>query len=293
MQSTDDNINHNIMSRVFTSINKQRLSLLLAAAAILLTTAAILISGCTDNGAGTLTIQEQGEPETAPTDESAVDSEGITNADLPADVGNRKRYAANKPGTAGDISFNLDGPWDFSDGPDSLTLTLALILKMTAPGEGQFPEATMAAKSSWEPRTGEIEYSFQEITDEAWLSYGHTGRNESMSTYSTPSRLLVFPATVDRSWVDVYERSENNEVAEIIAENEVIAFNRLTVPEGTFSAYLLQRKIPTVTNKSSSLTWNYLWIVPGIGMAAEVVSLPDERQEVFDNAYSFYRLKEY
>lgn len=293
MQSADDNINHIIMSRVFTSINKQRLAHLPAVAVILITLAAIMFSGCSGREAGPITVQEQGEQDTAPADEPDADSEIISSADLPADVGNRKEYAANKPGTAVDVSFDLDGPWDFSDGTDSMTLTLALISKETAPGEEQFPEATIAARSSWEPRTGEIEYSFQEINDQAWLSYGHSGRYEIMTTYSSPSRLLVFPASVGKSWVDVYERPENGEVAEIVAENKVIAYSTLTVPAGSFSTHLLQRKITTVTGRSSSVTWNYLWIVPGIGMAAEVVSMPDERLEVFKKAHSFYRLKEY
>lgn len=281
------------MSRFYTFIYKHSLAPLPAVAVILLALAAILLSGCGNREAGLVTVQEQGAQETATADESDADSEAITSDDLPADVGNRKEYAANKPGTTADVSFDLDGPWDFSDGPDSLTLTLALISKDTAPGEEQFSEATIAARSSWEPRTGEIEYSFQEINNQAWLSYGHSGRNESMATYSSPSRILVFPASVGKSWVDVYERPENGEVAEIVAENEVVAYGRLTVPAGSFSAYLLQRKITTVTGRSSSATWNYLWIVPGVGMAAEVVSMPDERLEVFKKAYSFYRLKEY
>lgn len=255
--------------------------------------AAALAGGCGDKPDEPITFQGEGEQEVSAADESTADEDGVTAVDLPTKIGSRLVYAANKPGTGVDVSFDLDGPWDFTDGPDSLKLTIAQISKETAPGENRFPDATIAARSSWEPRTDQVEYSFQEVNDQAWLSYGHSGRGESMVAYSSPSRILIFPASVGRSWVDVYDQTENGKVAEIVAENSIVAYNKITVPAGAFPAYLLQRKITSVTDGSTSVTWDYLWIVPGIGMAAEMVSMPGERLEAFRKAYSYYRLKEY
>ena len=80
---------------------------------------------------------------------------------------------------------------------------------------------------------------------------------------------------------------------EITAENTLLAKNKLTLPVGTFNAWLLQTRVTAKTRGTTTTTLDYTWFVPGIGRAAEIISMPNEHREVFNTAKAFYRLKSY
>lgn len=221
---------------------------------------------------------------------SVVAEDVITADELPTGAGTRLQYVANVPGVPAEVSFSLNGPWNFNSGPAASMFTIAIADKATAAAQDQFPDATIAALSAFTPDTGLAEYNFQSKDESAWLSYGRYRSDGSLRTYSTSVRALIFPAAVGSSWKETYSQTEAGITTDIIAENVIVSKNRLTVPAGTYEALLLQTRVTASSAGQSVATWDYIWFVPGIGRAAEIISLPGEQNEVFDKASALYRL---
>lgn len=261
---------------------------------ILLAGAAALGTGCGEEKPETPLVPAGEQAETTDAADSAAAIEALGPGDLPTEIGNRRVYAANEAGTGATVSFSTEGPWDFSTGPDAATLTITIISKETAPRQDRFPDATIAARHTWTPQPSRTEYSFQDLDQAAWMAFGRSGReDEQLVVFPSPSRVLVFPATVGKSWTDNFSQYSEGRTIEVVAENTIVAFNSLTVPAGTFNAFLLQTKITTREGENTATAWDYMWLVPGIGRAAEIVSRPGETDEVFSTAYAFYRLRDY
>ncbi|HDY69623.1 MAG TPA: hypothetical protein ENH54_01650 [Actinobacteria bacterium] len=224
---------------------------------------------------------------------AAVGSGAVLNAaSLPFEVGAKLVFAANSTGSPARVDFDLEGPWDLTRGPSALTLTMAPVDKSDAPHADRFPDATMVVRSSWKPALVEDKYIFQDLDAESWLSYGNAGADR-LVVFSQPSHALIFPAAVGDRWVDIYQQTEDGRVTDIRAENRIVAYNTLEVPAGRFDAFLLQTRVTATSDNDSVSTWDYVWLVPGIGRAAEIVSLPGEKDEVFGKAFSVYRLQDY
>ncbi len=219
-----------------------------------------------------------------------VEAETLTAGDLALDEGSISIFYSNSTRSDVQVSFDLEGPWDFTEGPDAFTLTMENVNAADAPFAEDFPDAAVAVYSSWTPALIEPMYSFQNVDSGAWRAFGDASETRIVS-FSGPSRVLLFPARVGDEWTDTYTRTEDDEETEIVAENRIVSYNRLEVPAGEYDAFLLQTRITATSNRKSVTTWDYTWIVPGIGRAAEIVSMPDEEDEVFDRAYSFYRLE--
>ncbi|MBK5226343.1 MAG: hypothetical protein JJD96_07255 [Thermoleophilia bacterium] len=217
-----------------------------------------------------------------------------TAADLPIDTNLQLEFETNRPGTTTPVSFNLEGPWKFTNGPREATLTLAMSEKAMAPESKQFPEASVVAASSWDRGASGDEYIFQSKDDSTLYSYGRSFPDGRVTVYSAPSRALIFPIAPGDSWVDSYTEEGSGKPVEITAENTLLAKNRLTLPAGTFNAWLLQTRVTAKTGgTTTTTTLDYTWFVPGIGRAAEIISMPNEHREVFSTARAFYRLKSY
>lgn len=216
----------------------------------------------------------------------------LTAADLPLDPGMEYTFNANSPGSPTDVGFDLIGPWDFADGPEQLILTMRTLESDNAPAAQYFSDATVAIYSTWSRGQIQPSYSFQSLDSDSWLAYGSSG-DSGVALYESPSRALIFPASVGDSWVDKYQQEESGRSVNITAENRIVAFNTLTVPAGTFDAYLLQIKVTNYGGSKPVVTWDYVWLSPGIGRTAEIISLPAEENDVFDRAYAFYRLEQY
>lgn len=254
---------------------------------------AVFITGCGGQPSGPPGNGQDAGISTAVEEGEAATKDTLVSEDLPAAIGTRLEFAANDAGTPVKVSFDLEGPWDFTFGPDSSTLTITVIAKETAPLEDRFPEATIAARSSWTPSPSQVEYNFQDIDESSWKAFGRSGQGDRLVIYSSPSRALMFPAAVGQRWSDTYIQSDDNKSVEITADNLIVSLNTLTVPAGTFEAYLLQTRITATEDGAATTAWDYIWLVPGIGRAAEIISRPGEAREVFDSAYAFYRLKNY
>ena len=224
---------------------------------------------------------------------AAVGTGAVLNAsDLPYEIGAKLVFAANSTRSPAKVDFDLEGPWDLTKGPDTLTLTMVPVDKPEAPYADQFPDATVVVRSSWEPALVEDKYIFEDLGSETWLSFGNSGADR-LVVFSRPSHALIFPAAVGDQWVDNYQQTEDGRVTDIRAENRIVAYNSLEVPAGRFDAFLLQTRVTATSSNDSISTWDYVWLVPGVGRAAEIVSLPGEKDEVFGKAYSVYRLQAY
>lgn len=206
--------------------------------------------------------------------------------------GSRLEFEANVPGTPAPVSFNLEGPWDFSSGPAGTTLTVDFTTTGSAAAASYFPGAGIVAHYSWASSSARDEYNFESLDNLSWKSYGVIGRGR-LVRLSHPAEALIFPAKVGSNWVDSFTRNDNGLEEQIVEVNRVVAYNTLTVPAGTFKAFLLKTQVTSTTAGSSTTTFDYIWLAPGVGRAAEIISQPDEKNEVFDQAYAFYRLRSY
>lgn len=278
-------------------------------AALLMLVAALMLAASWGCGEETVTVEEivveedgadgtltpagedaDGNTVDIPDADLSADGDALLPEHLPTATGTQLEYLANEPGDSTPVSFNLNGPWNFTSGASDNTLRISLISKATAPSQDQFPEATTVARSSWDPPPGLVEYSFQNVNGNAWLAYGRFGPDDRLRTFSAPVRVLVFPGEIGSTWTEIYTETEGDRVIDIQADNLIVSRNRLTVPAGTFDAFLLQTLVTVTEDGVSIRTWDYIWIVPGIGRAAEIISLPDEDDDQFENASAFYRL---
>jgi hypothetical protein len=267
--------------------NKQRQKALPAFFLFLL----LVLAGC-NNDQSYLPQVEQGQTTTIEAGASTQSQPVLTAADLPFSTGTKLVFWANEPGVPAKVDFNLEGPWDFSTGPTFSTLQISFIPKDTAPNYNFFPEADIAARLSWEPPPSGDEYIFQSLDAASWRSYGKSD-SQGATIYSMPSQALLFPAGVGKNWVSAYTRNQHGSNLEVLESCQIVSFNKLTVPAGTFDAFLIQVRVAAKSGENSTINWDYIWIVPGLGRAAEIVSQAGEEDPLFNTAYAVYRLKSF
>ncbi|MBI5870623.1 MAG: hypothetical protein HZB44_06685 [Actinobacteria bacterium] len=226
-------------------------------------------------------------------DSGAVgDADVFTAADLPLGAGSELVFVANTPGTDTQVIFDLEGPWDFTFGAKQATLTVSMQPAESGYSSASYPEAQIAARSSWSPSPDRVEYNFQSLDSNYWSAYGRSDEEGRVVTFTSPSRAMMFPMAVGDSWIDSYSESADGHMTDITAEITVLAKNQLTVPAGSFEAFLVQTKVTAKPrSRQATSTLDYTWFVPGIGRVAEIISLPDEKNEVFGAASAFYRLE--
>lgn len=277
---------------------------LFIALALVLPVAIVSGFGCGDSGDYSAAPAEEFSLE-AGADISATDQEAgaagsgavgdtdvFTAADLPLGAGSELVFVANTPGTETQVIFDLEGPWDFTFGARQATLTVSMQPAESGFSSASYPEAQVAARSSWSPSPDLVEYNFQSLDSNYWTAYGRSDVEGRVVTFTSPSRAMMFPMAVGDFWIDSYSEVVDGRSTDITAENTVLAKNQLTVPAGSFDAFLLQTKVTAKPRgRQATSTIDYTWFVPGIGRAAEIISLPDEKNEVFGAASAFYRLE--
>jgi len=370
-----------------------KFNLLIMAILALLLPAALLLGGC----GGSAEAPPPPEEEVIVEQAAAPIEADFAAEDLPTDPGSEFIYMANVPGAATSVSFDLDGPWNFTSGPTDFKLTIALESPQDAAKAGgfqtdTFPDANLVAAVSWASNgrvgtsatasaaatnysqpaddeeaapggglniyssngriTGQIpydtgegassgnpnsngalsgargsaslgsttasgaaasqygtsqdnasqgqyvvsgkEYNFQNKDDAGWRSFGRMGPLERLRSYSDGVNVLKFPMGVGSTWTENYTETEGGRVLDVTAENTVLAMGRVRVPAGAFNnGYLLQNKVTVTSGGVSTVTWDYIWFVPGVGRVAEIISQPGEKKDVFRSAKSFFRLQEY
>lgn len=239
-------------------------------------------------------VSVSGPGDEATVTDAVLGEDVFSAADLPLEEGRKLEFAANKPGVSTQVIFNLEGPWKFTSGAEEATLTVSMEPKVNGFSYESFPDAQVVAVSSWSPAPDLVEYNFQSKDDDGWTAYGRSDEDGRVVSYANTSRAMSFSMAVGDSWVDSYTELENGRSIDVTTESTVLAKNRLTVPAGSYDAFLLQSKVTAKPRgRQETTTLDYTWFVPGIGRAAEIISLPDERREIFSTASAFYRLTSY
>jgi hypothetical protein len=194
------------------------------------------------------------------------------------------------------VSFTLEGPWDFTQGPIDETLIETTTMANTNPNYADYQGATYAISRGLSNGTVT---QFESKNETAVYDYGHTaditvfGRNVYIYTYNAPNLMVHFPIKVGKTWRCDYELFENGKsVGTMQKEKTVVSKNTIHVPAGTYEdAYLVQVKGINSTTGTPFTYIAYIWYVPYIGEVASIESLNNEKNEVFAQASSFKRLK--
>ncbi|MHB1464869.1 MAG: hypothetical protein ACYCXU_07125 [Thermoleophilia bacterium] len=274
-----------------TSKNQKRVKRALRTGGYVLALALALLaaSGCgSDSGS-----QPAASTATVAAGAALSSQPSLSASDLSLDAGQTSVFLANASGVPAKVNFTLEGPWDLSDGPADAALTISMVSKNSAPGSEHFPDATVAARLSWNPARGPDEFNFETLGNDAWQSFGKSG-GQGLVLYSLPADALEFPATVGSNWSSVYSRTGTGASVGVIESSKIVGYGKLTVPAGTFDAFLLQTRVAVDSGApASTVTWDYIWFVPGVGRAAEIISQGDEQNPLFTSAYAVYRLKSY
>jgi hypothetical protein len=98
---------------------------------------------------------------------------------------------------------------------------------------------------------------------------------------------------VGDSWQDNYTEADNDTRLDVSTTNTVLSFSEITLPAGTYDAFLVQSLVVADSADGTATTTVYTWFTPDIGRVAEIVSMTDETEEVFDTAAAFYRLNDF
>ncbi|MFA5809568.1 MAG: hypothetical protein WC935_04410, partial [Thermoleophilia bacterium] len=135
-------------------MGRKKIYLMFIAASLALS---MLIWGCGESKHSA----DQGEDTTITVAATSMPADSLTAADLPLDIGSRLVFASNTPGKPVDVSFTLEGPWNFSSGPNTMTLNMTMVAPEAAYSAEEFPDANVAVLSSWSPGAEGLEYNFQ------------------------------------------------------------------------------------------------------------------------------------
>lgn len=194
------------------------------------------------------------------------------------------------------VSFNLEGPWDFSQGPTDETLIVTTKNASNDPNHADFPGATYVTYKGWQYGTDSRFYSKDTniVQEHGWVEdVTYLGRNIYIYKYDVPNFLVCFPIKVGQVWENNFSIIRDGKpIATTSRKKTVISKNRLVVPAGTYDdAYLVQVKGSQTFEGVNKTFCNYIWYIPYIGMVVYIGSLDNEPNEVYVQAQLFERLK--
>ncbi len=223
----------------------------------------------------------------------------LTSKDIPLGVGTSYESYANISEGPINVSFNNDGPWDFSKGPKEGVVKSKLIKKEKAPEYKRFPRAQVVEQVLPSDFTrGFSIYNFIDSTDEKLVSYGQNWSPKEtygkVLLFEEPERLLKFPLKVGDSWTDKLKIQGEGKVSQVV-EKEVVSRGQVVVPAGTFHNCFMVRIKRTVKADVGGDSWTimYMWWAPDIGPVAVINSQVGEKSNIFKQADYFSRLKKY
>lgn len=220
----------------------------------------------------------------------AAVQDSLTSEDLPVSTGTTLTYLANEPGSETSVRFDLEGPWDLASGSGAATLTTEYIDPGVGPLDGELPEAGLVVRYSWSNGSSPDEYLYQSLDADAWRVHGRADASGLRLELNGASRALLLPLAVGDGWTDSYTSVEDGRESAVTTENTVLSFNEVTVPAGTYDAFLLQTRVTERRTSETVTAIVYTWFAPGVGRVAEIVSLPGEDDDLFSSAAAFYRL---
>jgi len=228
----------------------------------------------------------------------------FTTKDYPMDPGTQLVYYSEKETQGTEkpapfpVSFNLQGPWDFSQGPTEGQIVYDYIGPKDSPDAADFPEANAARKNSGP--TSATTY-FYKRDPSSILIFGSSTKTllsalSAIEKYSPPEITYKMPFKVGDTWSSSSELSYSGLLSGKGREDfttKAISKNSVKVPQGQYDiSYLIQEKYHSV-DPDGAETNNiyYTWLVPSVGAVAYMYSVNGEQNEVFSQATGFWRLK--
>ncbi len=223
----------------------------------------------------------------------------LTADDIPLSKGSYFESYVNDNEDPVDVSFALQGPWDFSKGPADGIVKSRLISKDDAEDHKKYPMAQVVEEVLPTDFTlGFTIFNFNAKSDKALLSYGQNfdpkvGFGEPL-IYEEPERLLRFPLKVGDKWTDELVIEREHPIRQTV-KREVISRGQVKVPAGTFYDCFMIRITRTVESDfgGDSRTIIYTWWASGVGPVAVISSQVGEKSMVFKQADYVSRLRRY
>ncbi len=197
------------------------------------------------------------------------------------------------------VSFDLQGPWDFTQKSGDAIFRSRLVKLSQSPAREQFPEAAYAEEVFPSVQSGEVPlFNFVGRSTKAISVYGQSSEDSTGAAtykrYTNPERLLVFPLTIGNSWKDTIA-AKNTPTIKYVITRSVVARGEILTPAGAFFDCFMVRAIrePVGAGKQTERTVMYVWWAPGIGPVAAVGSQAGETKMLFTQAAYVWRLQSY
>jgi len=217
---------------------------------------------------------------------------------FPAAIGTELTYYVTQNAT---ISFDFQGPWDFSRYTSANTGEHAILAASAAPGAERFPQADSALRMTQSQYPDLTVYFFRKQTPSSLFYYGYYSKQAGVVTHSQPVREYIFPLAIGATWTDEYTYTP---VAAPVAQafrvdvkhtHTVVGWGPISLPAGRFeSSVMIQNKMDTRPSMGQGgHTWTYYWLVPRLGYVAGIMSKLNEPQELFTTGTYVWALKSY
>ncbi len=196
------------------------------------------------------------------------------------------------------VSLNLEGPWDFTEGPTEGEVVRRYIGVKNSPDAVDFPEANVAMKIDTGITSTTQFYKNDKSASQILGISVKTLLSDvpGIAKANPPVINFKYPFKVGDSWESV----NDEQVSGLVTGNQryesqtiVVTRNSIKVPQGSHEVcYLLQSKQHRIEYDGSDYTQiRYTWVVPGVGLVASIDSIKGEQNEVFTQASEFKRLK--
>lgn len=223
----------------------------------------------------------------------------LTAGDIPITMGSRFESYVNQQEVPVDVSFRLEGPWDFTRGPSDGVVKSQIVALDSVPYYRRYPDAKVVEKVLPTDYTlGFTAHNYIKETDDGVFIYGQstypTGDFAEPLVYDEPERLLKFPLRVGDAWTDKLKIEGEARISQVVVKT-VVARGQVVVPAGTFFNCFMIRIVRTVEAEqgADTRTIMYIWWAPDVGPVAVINSQTDELDLAFGTANYFSRLKSY
>jgi hypothetical protein len=220
----------------------------------------------------------------------------INSGDWPMDttyIGTWWEFDANSTDVSISPFDSTATTWDFTTGPDQITLTAEIRTKSDGPNHGMFG-GTFSILGTPDP-----DWIYASKSPSEFTIYG-TEDSEGIVVYSSPyEKAIQFPLTLGVSWVSVWTGYDSQAPTEVnfTHAHSVVAEGWVKTPAfGTDSVEcLVLRVVYDEVDTSGGIHWDdhyigHYWIVPGLGEVVAQISVDGDQNPQFTTASVFYRL---
>jgi len=273
----------------------KRTGLLLSCLLIAALALSVVVTGCGSTDKEVETEQQK-----------SLEEYTFTADDYPTKPGTKITYFQNKTndeqGNQQDtvpVSFDLEGPWDFREGPDDDEPVLTILEEKNAPDADSFPTADVIERLD----IGTSRVDTYRINDNDGLKtvgeaiHTTTAEETEINTFSPAYISIEYPLSEESTWTDSYQVATAGVGAASRDVNEtrkVMAINKLVTPYKSYDRCFLVQIRKEETGSSGPVTRiEYHWYVKSVGVAVIISSMTGETEDVFSQAEMFRRLKDF